>query len=62
MFLFGCYIIVVNIMWMDDIVLVGDVKVYVLKSFVLEELVKRFIEIKDIVVFMGFVVVVVGVF
>ncbi|XP_024396132.1 uncharacterized protein [Physcomitrium patens] len=39
----------------------GDVKVYVLKSLVPEELAKRFIETKDIAAPMGFAVVVVGV-
>lgn len=46
---------------MDDTAPAGDVKVYVLKSLVPEELAKRFIETKDIAAPMGFAVVVVGV-
>lgn len=61
MLLSGCHTIAVNIMWMDDTAPAGDVKVYVLKSLVPEELAKRFIETKDIAAPMGFAVVVVGV-
>jgi len=48
-------------MWLDDAAPSADLKVYVLKTLVSEELCKRFIETTDTAAPLGFAVVVVGI-